>query len=141
MKRSAFTTLEIVLVVVFLILLLNLVVDKMGSMSKRAEEVNLKSFFAALNRTSAGGFWLRSINDGYGGDVANPDYDLIIDQYIEIVPGFSTGPAFVNCNTEGDGVFLTYPLSMNYEVHCKNGTKSEGPIFQLYNVDKLEYIY
>lgn len=140
MKRNAFTIIELIFVIFILGVLAAVAVVKMGGMSDRAKEVQLKAFTGTLNRTSGGGFWFRSMEDGYEGNVSNPAYDLVIDQYIEILPGYSTGPSLVNCNTVGDGVFLTYPFTFTYEIHCKNGTKSESPRFRLYDVDKGIYL-
>ncbi len=140
MKRSAFTIIELIFVIFIVGILAGIAVVKMGGMSDRAREVQLKAFVGTLNRTSGAGFWFRSMEDGYEGNVSNPAYDLVIDQYIEIVPGYSTGPSLVNCNAAGDGVFLTYPLAFVYEIHCENGTKFEGPRFRLYNVDESLYI-
>jgi len=140
MRRSAFTIIELIFVIFILGVLAAVAVVKMGGMSDRAREVQLKAFVGTLNRTSGAGFWFRSIEDGYEGNVSNPAYDLVIDQYIEILPGYSTGPSLVNCNTAGDGVFLTYPLAFTYEIHCRNGTNFEGPRFRLYNVDESLYI-
>ena len=110
-------------------------------MTDRTHEVRLKAFAGTLNRTSGAGFWYRSIEDGNEGNISNPAYDLIIDQYIEIIPGYTTGPSLVNCNVAGTGVFLTYVFSVTYEIHCRNGTKFESPFYRLYNVDESKYIY
>ena len=141
MKRSAFTIIELIFVIFILGVLAATAIVKMGGMADRTYEVRLKAFSGTLNRTSGAGFWFRSIEDGYDGNVSNPAYDLIVDQYIDMVPGYSTGPSLVNCNTAGNGVFLTYPLSVTYEIHCKNGTRSESPKFSLYNVDESKYVY
>lgn len=140
MRRHAFTIIELIFVIFIVGILASIAVVKMGGMSDRAREVQLKAFTGTLNRTSGAGFWFRSMEDGLEGNVSNPGYDLIIDQYIEIVPGYTSGPSLVNCNTTGDGVFLTYRLAVTYEIHCKNGTLFEGPRFRLFNVDKGIYL-
>ncbi|WP_373033654.1 type II secretion system protein [Sulfurovum sp.] len=140
MRRSAFTIIELIFVIFIVGILASVAVVKMGGMSDRAREVQLKAFTGTLNRTSGAGFWFRSIEDGLDGNVSNPAYDLIIEQYIEIIPGYTTGPSLVNCNAAGNGVFLTYPLAVIYEIHCKNGTPFEGPKFRLFNVDESIYL-
>ena len=140
MKRNAFTIIELIFVIFILGVLAAVAVVKMGGMSDRAKEVQLKAFTGTLNRTSGAGFWFKSIEDGLDGNVSNPAYDLVIDQYIEIVPGYSTGPSLVNCNTAGTGIFLTYPFTQTYEIHCKNGSMSESPRFRLYIVDEGIYL-
>ena len=140
MKRSAFTWIELIFVIIILGILAAAAIAKLGGMSERATEVKLKAFAGTLNRTSGAGFWFRSMEDGLEGNVSNPAYDLIIEQYIEVVPGYSTGPSLTNCNATGDGVFLTYPFTFTYEIHCKNGTLFESPKFRLYHVDESRYI-
>lgn len=140
MKRSAFSILELIFVIIILGVLAAVALVKMGGMSDRANEVKLKAFNGTLNRTSGAGFWFKAIEDDGNGSIASAEYDAIIDQYIEIVPGYSTGPSLVNCNDSGNGVFLTYPFSMTYEIHCKDGSQHSSPRFRLYNVDKAIYL-
>ena len=140
MRRSAFTIIELIFVILILGVLAAVALVKMGGMSDRANQVKLKAFTGTLNRTSGAGFWFKSIDDGYDGNVSIAAYDLIIDQYIEIIPGNSTGPALTNCNADGNGTFLTYPLNVTYEIHCRNGNVRESPRFRLYNVDEGIYI-
>ena len=140
MKRSAFTWIELIFVIIILGILAATAIAKFGGMSDRANEVQLKAFTGTLNRTSGAGFWFRSIEDGRAGSVAFADYDAIIDQYIEIIPGYTTGPSLVNCNVVGDGIFLTYLYTVTYELHCKDGTPFESPKYRVYNVDENRYI-
>ena len=140
MRRSAFTIIELIFVIFVLGVLASVAIVKMGGMSDRAKQVQLKAFAGTLNRTSGAGFWFRSIEDGFDGNVSNVAYDVIIDQYIEIIPGYTTGPALSNCNADGNGTFLTYPFSVTYEIHCKNGTHRESPRFRLYDATNSQYI-
>ena len=140
MKRSAFTWIELIFVIVVLGILAATAVAKLGGMSERAKEAQLKAFAGTLNRTSGGGFWFRSINDNRNGSVAYSDYDDLIDQYIELIPGYTTGPSLINCNAAGTGVFLRYPYSKTYEIHCRDGNSEESPFFRLYNVDEGIYL-
>jgi len=140
MRRAGFTIIELIFVIFILGVLAAVALVKMGGMSDRAQQVQLKAFAGTLNRTSGAGFWFRSMEDGYDGNVSNVTYDAMIDQYIEIIPGYSYGPKLSNCNADGNGTFLTYPLSVTYEIRCKNGTPFESPRFRLYNVDEGIYI-
>lgn len=140
MKRSAFTWIELIFVIIILGILAATAIAKLGGMSERADEVKLKAFTGTLNRTSGGGFWFRSIEDDRGGSVAFADYDAVIDQYIEILPGYSSGPSLVNCNNDGNGTFLRYSFTVNYEIHCRDGNPHEGPRFYLYNADTGVYV-
>lgn len=141
MKRSAFSLIELIFVIIILGVLTATALVKLGTMSERATEVKLAAFVGTLNRSSGAGFWLTSIDDKREGSVAYADYDAVVDQYITLPPDYTTGPSLVNCNAAGTGVFLTYAYSFKtYEIHCKDGTKSVSPIFRLYNVDDAIYI-
>ena len=140
MRRGAFTIIELIFVIFILGVLAATALVKMGGMSDRAKEVQLKAFKGTLNRTSGGGFWFKSIEDDRNGSVAFTDYDNTINQYIELISGYTTGPSLVNCNTDGNGTFLTYQFSVKYEIRCKDGTPFESPRFRLYNVDESIYI-
>ena len=140
MRRGAFTIIELIFVIFILGVLAATAIVKMGGMSDRAQEVQLKAFKGTLNRTSGAGFWFRSIEDDRGGSVAFSDYDNVMNQYIDLVPGYTTGPSLVNCNADGNGTFLTYPFTVTYEIRCKDGTPFESPRFRLYNVDAGVYI-
>ena len=140
MKRSAFTWIELIFVIIILGILAATAIAKLGGMSERATEVKLKAFKGTLNRTSGAGFWFRSMEDKRNGSVAFADYDAVLDQYIEVLPGYTTGPSLVNCNGDGTGVFLTYPFTFTYEIHCQDGTPFASPKFRLYHVDESRYI-
>ncbi len=140
MRRYAFSLIEVIFVIIVLGILAATALVKLGTMSERATEVRLVAFVGTMTRSSGAGFWLTSIRDGREGSVAYADYDAVIDQYVDLPLGYSTGPSLVNCNSVGNGVFLTYPFSITYEVHCKDGTKTESPKFRLYNVDRGIYL-
>ena len=140
MKRSAFTWIELIFVIIILGILAATAIAKLGGMSDRATEAKLKAFNGTLNRTSGGGFWFRSMEDDRNGSVAYADYDALVDQYIQLIPGYTSGPSLVNCNADGNGTFLSYQFSAHYEIRCKDGNKKESPRFRLYKVETDEYL-
>ena len=140
MKRNAFTIIELIFVIFIIGILAATAIAKLGGMSDRATEAKLKAFNGTLNRTSGGGFWFRSIEDDRNGSVAYADYDALVEQYIELIPGYTSGPSLVNCNTDGNGTFLSYTFSAHYEIRCKDGNKHESPRFRLYKVETDEYL-
>lgn len=140
MRRSAFTWIELIFVIVVLGILAAVAIAKLGGMADRAEEVKLQAMTGSLNRTSGAGFWFRSVNEGRSGSVAFAEYDDILDQYITLVPGYTAGPSLVNCNAAGTGVFLRYQYTDTFEVHCQDGTSLQSPKFRLYNVTQGQYI-
>jgi len=140
MNRNAYSLIELIFVIIILGILAVAAVAKFGGMSERAQEAQLKAFTGTLNRTSGGGLWFRSIEEGHSGSVAFADYDDIIEQYIEILPGYSSGPSLVNCNNDGNGTFMSYSFAVNYEIHCRDGNQHESPKFRLYNADTGQYL-
>jgi len=140
MNRNAFSLIELIFVILILGILAAAAVAKFGGMSDRAQKTQLKAFTGTLNRTSGGGLWFRSIEEGRSGSVAFADYDDIIEQYIEVLPGYSSGPSLVNCNSDGNGTFMSYSFAVNYEIHCLDGNQHESPKFRLYNVDTGQYM-
>lgn len=140
MNRNAFTWIELIFVIIVVGILSAVALIKLAGIADRAEEVKLKAFTGTLNRTSGAGFWFRSINEGRNGSVAFADYSVIVDQYIELIPNYTAGPSFESCNSTGTGVFLAYSFSEDYEIHCKDGSRSEGPYFRLYNASSGQYV-
>lgn len=140
MKRSAFTWIELIFVIIIVGILAATALGKLGSMSDRARVAKLSAFTGTLNRTSGAGFWFRSIDDQRGGSVAFADYDDMVMRYIEVVPGYSYGPYLSNCNNAGNGVFMRYVYTMTYEIHCKDGSNIESPFFRLYNATESTYV-
>ena len=140
MRRSAFTWIELIFVIVILGIIASVAIVKMGGMTERANEVKLKAMVGSLNRSSGAGFWFKSIQDGDGGSVANSAYSAIFDQYMELVPGYSYGPLLENCNVVGTGILLKYQYTDDYEVHCKDGSGTTSPEFRLYNRTKNTYL-
>jgi len=140
MRRSAFTWIELIFVIVILGILAATALAKLGGMADRAEEAKLQAMVGSLNRTSGAGFWFRSINEGKNGSVAFSEYSNIFDQYITLLPGYTVGPALENCNAAGTGVLLQYTYTDTYQIHCKDGSGTASPFFRLYNLTKGQYI-
>jgi len=140
MRRSAFTWIELIFVIVILGLLAATALVKFNGMAERANEAKLHAMVGSLNRTSGAGFWYRSIGEGRSGSVAFSEYSSAFDQYMDLVPGYTVGPSLENCNASGTGLLLRYIYTDTYEVHCKDGSDIESPYFRLYNVTKGEYI-
>ena len=140
MRRSAFTWIELIFVIIVLGVLAATAVAKFGNMTDRANEAKLHAMVGSLNRSSGAGFWFRSINEGKSGSVAFSEYSSVFDQYMELIPGYTYGPKLENCNASGTGVLLKYSYTDDYEIRCQDGDAHTSPKFRLFNVTKGIYI-
>jgi len=140
MRRSGFTWIELIFVIIILGLLAATAIVKMGDMSDRANEVKLQAMVGSLNRSSGAGFWFKSISDGNRGSVAYSAYSAVFDQYMELVPGYIQGPSLENCNSSGTGILLKYRYTDTYQVQCRDGDMQTSPQFRLYNETSGQYI-
>ncbi|MFA5455053.1 MAG: hypothetical protein WC272_07015 [Sulfurimonas sp.] len=133
MKRAAFNIIELIFVIIILGILSSVVIIKMGNMTQQAKEVQLKAFVGTLNRSVGPAIWFKSIEDNHGGSVAFADYDTNLGNYIEMISNYTLAPTLINCNTSGDGIFVSYTFGKIFEVHCRDGNATTSPDFRLYN--------
>jgi len=140
LRRNAFSLIELIFVIILLGILSSFAVVKMGEMSTTAQVAKLDAFVGTLNRSVSAAIWFDSMQNNRDGSVAYADYDTHIANYVSILPGNSTPPALVNCNSAGDGVFLTYIYDKTYEIHCKDGNQTSAPVFRLYDLSDSTYI-
>ncbi len=140
MRRSAFSLIELIFVIILLGILSAFSVVKLGEMATTAQVTRLQSFVGTLNRSVSGAIWFDSMQNSRDRSVAYADYDAQLDNYITILPESTFGPSFINCNSTGDGVFLSYSYEKNYEIHCKDGNETSAPSFQLYNLTDNLYV-
>ena len=140
MKRRAFSIIELIFVIIILGILSSVVIIKLGSMTKRAKEAQLKSFVGTLERSVGPALWFRSIKDDREGSVAFADYEADLSNYVELVPDYTSGPSLTNCNNTGNGIFLTYVFRDTYEIHCMDGNATTSPKFRLYDQTESQYL-
>jgi len=140
MKRSAFSMIELIFVIIILGILSSVVIVKMGDMTERSRLTKLKSFVGTLNRSVAPAIWFDSIQSNRNGSIAFTDYDTNLENYIELLPNYTSNPLLVNCNSTGDGIFLSYTYGVIYEIHCTDGNTTTSPEFRLYNLAESLYI-
>ncbi|MDY0123328.1 type II secretion system protein [Sulfurimonas sp.] len=140
MKRAAFNLIELIFVIIILGILSSVVIVKMGDMAKLAKEAQLTSFVGTLNRSVGPAIWFKSIENGRGGSITFADYNADLDKYIDFIPNYTLTPTLINCNTMGNGIFVSYTFGKNYEVHCRDGNKTSSPDFRLYNQTDDVYI-
>lgn len=140
MKRSAFTLIELIFVIVVLGILSAVAVVKMGQMANNAKLAKLIAFTGTLNRSVGPILWFDSREDSRGGSIALADYDTDFEKYTDIVPGYTSGPSLVNCNSDGNGTVFSYSYGDDYEIHCRDGNETASPDFTLYNLTDAKYM-
>lgn len=140
MKRSAFTLIELIFVIIILGILSAVAVVKLGQMGNITKLTKLKSQTGTLNRSVGPALWSRSTTNERGGSVAFADYEADFDRYMDLIPNYTTGPSLVNCNSDGNGTFLTYEYEKDYEIHCRDGNETTSPNFTLYNLTDDTYM-
>lgn len=140
MRRSAFSLIELIFVIMILGILASIVVAKMGNMTESAKKIRLKAMTGTLNRSVVAVIWHRSIIEDNSGSVRFSSYDNTMNEAISLIDGYESEPSLVNCNNDGNGTYLTYVYVKTYEIHCKDGSFTTAPTFRLYNLTDAKYI-
>ncbi|MEA2091477.1 MAG: type II secretion system protein, partial [Campylobacterota bacterium] len=115
MKRSAFSLIELLFVIIILGILSAVVVVKLGKMGDQTKEMKLKAMTGTLNRSVSAIVWYQSIMDNHNGSVRFASYDGIMKKSISLIPDYLAEPSLMSCNVHGNGTYLTYVYSKTYE--------------------------
>lgn len=140
MKRSAFSLIELIFVIIILGILSAVVVTKLGKMGDTTKEIRLKAMTGTLNRSVGAVLWHQSLINNEDGSVADIKYDEVMKNSVSFISDYDAEPSLVNCNVAGDGVYVTYSYVKTYEIHCKDGSHTTSPEFKLYDVTEGSYI-
>lgn len=133
MKRSGFTMIELIFVIVILGILAAVAVPKLVGVKDQAEEGNIKAFIGTLNRTVGAAKWSASLMDGDDGSVADAKYDIDTDD--TDMPSGLTTLSMTNCvdnnaTSSGSGQVATATVgAKTMRIICKDGSDSEAPKF------------
>ncbi|MRI58103.1 MAG: type II secretion system protein [Epsilonproteobacteria bacterium] len=134
MRRSGFTMIELIFVIVILGILAAVALPKFIGVTEQAKEGNLKAFVGTLNRTVGPTLWSKSMARGQKGNISGITDDLT--RYTEIPEGNTSAPDFSKCTTtagSSSDAFMEYKIGdTEYKIVCREGNETDAPRFGLY---------
>ena len=139
MKRSGFTMIELIFVIVILGILASVALPKLIGVKSQADEGLVKGFVGTLNRTIAPAKWSASISNGNNGNINTAAYEINTTD-TDFPASFSTTKlTMTNClpasdtnGTAGSGLTAAAAIKTTdgkYDIICRDGNSSVAPRF------------
>lgn len=151
MKRSGFTMIELIFVIVILGILAAVALPKFIGVSEQAQVGKLKGYVGTLNRTAAPALWSKSISAGTAGKISTKTYNTELNNTLAPLENITdTGGAFSAYDMTQCAASTTADPALNssdttatnaissgtvggkvYYVKCIDGNMSASPRFFL----------
>jgi prepilin-type N-terminal cleavage/methylation domain-containing protein len=132
MKRSGFTMIELIFVIVILGILASVALPKLIGVKGQADEGVIKSFVGTLNRTVSPAKWSASIAAGGNGSIKTATYDINISD-TDFPAAFAAGSHIDTTKCVAGGTTPTaFVLSTSdgqFSIECRDGNSTTAPKF------------
>jgi len=136
MKR-AFTTIELIFVIVVIGILSSVAVPKFFGVREEAEEAVIRAFAATMTRTVGHTLWSQAVFDGRGGSIKDHDDKTKsggrkLDFYVDIPTELNASSVDFSRCVEGGGTaqpFMTPAEGYEYNIFCRDGNATDAPKF------------
>ena len=141
MKRSGFTMIELIFVIVILGILASVALPKLIGVKEQADEGLVKGFVGTLNRTVAPAKWSASISNDENGSIKNAKYDINstdTDLPASIAQGSQVDVTTCFDANASAGTTATAAATQTtdgkYAIVCRDGNASSAPRFWYFTV-------
>lgn len=151
MKRSGFTMIELIFVIVILGILAAVALPKFIGVSEQAQVGKLQGFVGTINRTAAPALWSQSISSGTAGHINTAAYNNELNATLpplenvtdtggalsaydltQCLASTVTTPALASVDTNSSGVITSGTIGGTvYRVRCADGNMTAAPRFWL----------
>lgn len=153
MKRSGFTMIELIFVIVILGILAAVALPKFIGVSEQAQEGKIKAYVGTLNRTVAPALWSNSISTNLAGSVKNAASQTKLAEQLEPLTDIGDGgtdlavPTLTTCSDfsatpQTDTLMMSWTSAgtvlvggKTYTVRCMDGSMTAAPRFVLTRSD------